>query len=196
MAKKQTTKAATKTFRKINIKFVPYVAVVVVVFAVAIISSYGFGTSHAASFHLDTGSRVGGSLAVNPVRGTYAPGSVIQATIIANSGADSINAVQAKIIYDASRLDFVSLEEGGILDHVATTDTTTPGVIQIARKKTDDNPLAGMFPVVTVNFIAKRGVSGSAVVSIDAATSTLLTVRAATNILRGTSSAMYTIRSN
>jgi hypothetical protein len=194
MAKPQPKKPFKKFFSPTTVSFL---FGAVVIFTITFLGAYNYGASQAA--RPPQGGGGGGStssytMSVSPASGKYAPGVALPVTIMANSGTEGVNAVQAKINYDTTHLDLVSVEETGSFNIDAGTDTTsTPGVVRIARGS-NNTPLTGSFPVVKLNFVTKAAGSGGALVAIDTANSYLVSATTSLNILTSTSSATFTVR--
>jgi hypothetical protein len=128
------------------------------IFAVLAISIVGvklLTTSQAAE---------GATMSLTSNATTIQTGSPLTVTLRVDSGSDFVNSVQASMNYDAAQLRFVSLSEGTSFDLVTATDTSTPGLIRIARGT--NTPVSGAQDVVTLNFTV-LATSGTASVSFD-----------------------------
>lgn len=107
----------------------------------------------------------GATLSLSSSSTTVTPGSNFSVTIKEDSGSDPVNSIQAALNYNASQLQFVGISEGGTFTTIAATDTSTPGVIRVARA-TQASPATGVNDVVTVNFKVLAS-SGSINLSFD-----------------------------
>jgi hypothetical protein len=178
-----------RTNRKLQIITLLSVAGILVL--VAVIGSRNSGSSGAAP-KSSSGIAVN-TMGFTPSSGKIPPGTTFSVSLIENSGTEGVNAVQAKILYDAAKLTFVSIDEPGVFEQIAATDTATPGEIQVARATTG-TPLTGTNPIVRINFMARTEVSGIATIQLETGSSYIVRASDATNILTGVVNASFGIR--
>lgn len=131
-----------------------------------------------------------GSLTMTPATGSYTSGATIPVVVTENSGTELVNAVQAAITYDASRLQFVSITEGATFTTVAATDTGTAGIVRLARGA--PTAVSGSRAVATVNFRV-IGAAGSTSLSYNSAQSFIARSSDNTNVLATAAGATYTV---
>ncbi|HEX8351015.1 MAG TPA: cohesin domain-containing protein [Hymenobacter sp.] len=180
--------------RQARLRYIAAVSMsVAVVMTFAFVGTYRYGASQAARQNGTSEVITVNTMGFSPSTGKVIAGAVIPVTLYANSGAQAVNTIQAKVVYDSSRLQLQSLEETGVFNQIAATDTATPGVVQIARAATG-TPLSGTMPVIKLNFVAKQTVTGSAVLSVDSSASYVVSASTGANILAGTTTATFTIR--
>lgn len=84
---------------------------------------------------------------------TYRAGDELDVTIYENSGNQGVNALQAAIKYPAEQLQVTSVSNTNSFTQEAATDTSTPGLVRVARSiKPGDASLRGAKPVAVVKF--------------------------------------------
>lgn len=161
------------------------------IIAIAFLGSYFINSSDAARrTSLPIGLYIGnGSSRITP-------DSTMSVTIYENSGQETVNSVQAKLVYDAKQLQYYGIAEGSAFPVVAATDVSTPGVVQIARGVAAGS--AGVSynnAVATVKFKVLPDVSGTVVLSFDSQNSFLVRSSDSTNILSGVVGGTYKVSS-
>lgn len=162
-----------------------FISVIVAGLLILSISYLGIKT------YQDSKAATGGAITLTPSSGTYTSGSNISVTISEDSGTEPVNSVQASLTYDPAKLQYVSVTEGGAFPIAAATQTSTPGVFRVARA-TQDTPLTGIKPIVTVNFKV-LGASGTADIGVDKAYSFLASATNNQDILLTVGSASFTV---
>ncbi len=93
-------------------------------------------------------------------RSSVDAGSTVRLTLTENSGSDSINVVEARLTYDASKLQFINVESSPVF-----SDATTPNGNSVVRYVPGGASVAGSQTVAIINFRALTG-SGSSSVSV------------------------------
>ena len=120
---------------------------------------------------------------LSPSSGSYANGSSLTVTVHENSGTDAINAVEADLTYDQTKLQFVSADTStGAFDN-GLNPTGGSGSVKFSRAK-NNTTLTGDQIVGTVTFTAIAG-SGTTNISF-AGTSEIIRQSDSTNIWDGT----------
>ncbi|HSH18248.1 MAG TPA: cohesin domain-containing protein [Candidatus Saccharimonadales bacterium] len=132
----------------------------------------------------------GATMQVSPSTGSYAAGSTVSFTIREDSGSTPVNSVQASLKYDAARLQFVSVTEGGAFSLKAATSTGEPGIVRVARA-IQSGTLTGDLPIVTINF--KVLASGTTEVTLDRDFSSVVRASDSQNILEALTNGSYTL---
>jgi len=93
------------------------------------------------------------SMTLSPATANVDSGSTVAVTVRENSGTAVANSVQSSVGYDATKLQYMGLTEGGTFTSVTSTDAGTAGVVKIARAvQSGSNGVAGDNPIVTLNF--------------------------------------------
>lgn len=128
------------------------------------------------------------TLSLSPASSSPALGSSFTVTVNENSNTDSVNAVEADLTYDQSKLQFVSIDYSTSAFALQGTSSGGAGLISIARATT--TALTGSHVVGVITFSAIG--AGSANVNF-AATSTLVKASDSTKIATITSGGTYTI---
>lgn len=103
------------------------------------------------------------TLTLSPNSGSRNINTNFTVTIYENSGSDTVNAVQADLNYDSSKLQFVNLDFGNSAFDLAIVGSGGGGNVTIQRAKTGA-PLAGSQIVAKITFKALVG-SGTASVT-------------------------------
>jgi chitodextrinase len=116
---------------------------------------YVISTSHAAS----------GTLYLAPSTAIVANGATVTVQVRESSGADPVNAVQANLSYDATKLDFVNIDSTASAFATEAEATGGAGSVRIARGNI--TALTGDQLVTNVTFRSKI-TTGSAAVDISA----------------------------
>lgn len=159
-------KRVLKIFSKKNSKKI-YVLLFVLLFAV-------IGVYTLVMTNADAGP---GTMSLTPTSASVNLGATTTVTIMAESGSVPVNAVQADLTYDATKLDFVSVDTTGSAYGLAVQATGGNGKVSIVRainvNSTTGNltPLTGNNKVASVTFKAKA--AGASNVQV-ASTSLLL----------------------
>ncbi|MDF2460794.1 MAG: glycoside hydrolase family 48 [Candidatus Saccharibacteria bacterium] len=102
-----------------------------------------------------------GSLYLTPANAVVANTATFTVQVRESSGTDPVNAVQANLTYDATKLDFVSISDTGSAFATAAEGTGGAGVVKIARGNV--TAVTGDQLVATVTFRSKIS-SGTAAV--------------------------------
>ncbi len=129
------------------------------------------------------------SLSLVPASANQSLGASFTVTIHENSGTDPINAVEADLTYDQTKLQFVSIDASASAFDLSATSTGGAGSVKIARAKSSTS-LTGDQVVASVTFTAIG--TGSTSVSFAASSAIVLTSNA-TNVLVITTPGTYTI---
>lgn len=162
----------------------------VVAFAMLVIGGVaGLGTHHNQASH----AAGIGILSLTPPSSTLIVGSMVSVSMAEDSGTDTVNAVQASLNYDATKLQYISLSEGKVFSTVAATSTGTSGLIRIGRATPSSSPVSGKNTVLTITFKV-LGSSGTTTLSFDPAYSFLVRNSDSTNILTATTGATYSLK--
>jgi hypothetical protein len=137
-----------------------------------------------------SGKTASSQLYLSPAKSSVSAGQTFTVQVHANSGTQSVNAVQADLSYPADKLSFVSLDDSTSAFTIkAIGDGSTPGTVHIARGNT--TALTGDQLVATVTFTAKPA-KGAATVSF-LPSSALVTSDSHANIATTTSGGTYSI---
>jgi chitodextrinase len=120
----------------------------------------------------------------------------VTVTLKADSGSETVNAVQASLGFDATQLQFVGFTEGGPFSLVLASDAATAGKVRIARGVPTGSPaVSGDNGVVTLKFKVLAA-TGSAAISFDDEASLLVRSTDSTNILSGTTGTTIAVTGN
>lgn len=115
-------------------------------------------------------------------------GSIVEVTVMADSGEAKISAVQAKIAYPADKLLFFGIRQSATFPVEAATNTATPGVILLGRGTALGSPgVVGQNEVVTVSFQVLTDDASMALLKLDPGFSMMVQASDNANILDGTS---------
>jgi len=128
---------------------------------------------------------------VSPSTGTYANGQSFTVTIQVNPQSKSVNAVEAKLSFDNTKLSVVSLSKTGSVFSLWTTEPTfsnAAGTIDFGGGS--PSPFSARSNLVTVTF--KALAEGSATVSV-ASASVLAADGLGTDVYTGAGNATYSI---
>ncbi len=132
-----------------------------------------------------------GSLFFSPATASIASGSTVTLELRENSGATQVNAVQANVTYDASRLEYVSTTDTGADFGLSAVTNASAGQIMITRATAGGTPaLTGNKLVTKVTFKALT-TPGATTVEF-ASTSNLVSVTA-TDILNSRQTSTITV---
>ena len=122
-----------------------------------------------------------GSIRFVPTTSNVNIGSTVQVAIWENSGTDAINAVQADVVYDPTKLQYVGVSEVGSAFTIVAATQTSSGAVSIARGRAGGMaPVTGDQLVTTLTFKALS--AGSTPLSFSS-TSALVSSSANTNVL-------------
>ncbi|MCH8821753.1 hypothetical protein IID23_04515, partial [Patescibacteria group bacterium] len=99
-----------------------------------------------------------GSLSLTPENQTINSGETISMTISADSGGQSVNAVQANLSYDDSQLELLSIDSSNAFE-IGVQSEGSDGHIKIARGTTTAK--TGVNAVATLNFRVKSTSAGT-----------------------------------
>jgi chitodextrinase len=142
-----------------------------------IVLGYVVATTHAAA----------GTLYLTPASSIVANTATFTVQVRESSGTDSVNAVQANLVYDATKLDFVSFDTTGTAFTTEAEATGGAGVVKIARGNV--TALTGDQLITKVTFRSKI-TTGTAAVTFSA-DSALVRSTDNTNILTATTGGSY-----
>lgn len=133
----------------------------------------------------------------SPNTGKLAVGQTIAVAVYEDSGATPVNAVQGDITYPADKLQLVSVQNGDVFSQVAATDTSTVGLVRMARSiQAKTSSVEGAKQVATLQFkvLPISNASGTTVqLGINQATSLLVRTADSQNILRSSGTATYNL---
>jgi hypothetical protein len=102
------------------------------------------------------------TMSLSPATGKLSKGKTIKVSIWEDSGTQSVNAVQANLTYDATKLQFVSIDSSGSAFSIEAQAKSSSGNVLIARGQL--SPIKGKQFVSAVTFKA-LGSSGKANIS-------------------------------
>lgn len=142
------------------------------------------------------GGQTGASarLSLAPVAVTAASGSTFTVALKENSGTAQVNSVQASIGYDPAKLQYVSMTEGSVFTTVAATDTATAGRVRLARAiPAGGGGVSGENAIVTLTFRV-LATSGTAPLTLDQASSFVVTSTDNKNILTAVDNSTLTVQ--
>ncbi len=128
---------------------------------------------------------------ISPTAGSYTKGQSFTTTIQVNPQGKSVNAVEAKLSFDTTKLTVVSISKSGSVFSLWTTEPTfsnTAGTIDFGGGS--PTPFSGRSNLMTVTFKALN--EGSANVGVTTA-SVLAADGLGTNVYTGPGNATYTI---
>lgn len=128
-------------------------------------------------------------LYLSPVSGSYSNGSTLVVTIMANSYAEAVNAIQANLTYPTARMTFVSIDTSHSNFTTTIQSTGGSGSVQIGVGLLASS-LTGAQEVARVTFTLAS--AGSAAVTF-AAGSGIARASDATDICKKQTGATYTI---
>jgi hypothetical protein len=158
--------------------------VLVIVLSVATLGLISLQPSSAASSRTVS---LANSLYLVPSRERPNKGGTVDIKLMANSGQDTVNAVQTKVIYPADKLEFYGIQEGSAFPVVAATNAATPGEILIGRgAELGSEGTAGQHEVLTLTFKVLEDNVGSSQLRIDRGFSMLVRSSDNANILAET----------
>lgn len=133
-----------------------------------------------------------GSMYVSPASQTVTPSQNFSVAIRVNSGSDLINAVQANLSYDATKLDVMSINHTGSAFAIAAQELLGVGSIKIGKGTL--TAVSGDKLIATAVFRPKASAQGQASVQFAAQTEAVSSTTNK-NILTGTTGGTYTIGS-
>ena len=162
---------------------VSLVVAVVLIIAISYLGVHTLRASHAAT---------GASLYLTPDSATINSGATMSVTVREMSGSDLVNSVQAAIGYDPAAFQYVGLTEGTTFGVAAATQTSTPGVIRIARA-TSGGGVSGDNPVITINFKVVGTSAGATKLNFDRANSYLVRGSDNSDILQSVGAGSFAI---
>jgi chitodextrinase len=118
-----------------------------------------------------------------PAAADVTSGATVAVTIRENSGTTFVNSVQSAVTFDATKLQYTGLTEGGTFTNVAATDSGTAGLVRVARSvQAGSAGVTGDNPIVTLNFKV-LATSGAATLGINKAQSFVVESANNTDIL-------------
>lgn len=133
----------------------------------------------------------GGSLYFNPSSTSVASGGTVTLEIKENSGSTQVNAVQANVTFDATRLQYDSVVDTGADFGLSAVTTASNGQVLITRATAGGTPaLSGDKLVAKIVF---RALTTAGATSVAFASSSNLVTTAATDILSSRQPATITI---
>jgi len=138
-------------------RFVSLSLAVIFIGSFSYIGVHNYNASHAAT---------GGNIYIDPASATFAPDSRIILRVMEDSHTAAVTAVHFSLEYDASKLQYVSLNEGDLGTKLQTS-TENPGIIRVARGSLAGSPLSGEHAVVSLTFKVVAN-SGMAAVNMEA----------------------------
>jgi len=165
-------------------KFSVLAVALVVVGSVAYFGTQQNQGSHAASI---------GLLSMSAATGTLIQGNTVTVKLVEDSGTDLVNAVQASVTYDATKLQYVSMAEGTAFPTVAANSTGTAGLIRVGRATLPGAPATGSNTIVVLTFKVIGG-SGTTSLAYDSAFSFLVRSTDNVNTLTSATGATYTLK--
>lgn len=127
------------------------------------------------------------TLSFSPSSGSYSQGSTLKVNVYANTGGDSINAVQANFTYPSNTLQFTSISTGGSALTILAEKAASGGSVRIAGG--NPSPFSGSKYIASVFFKVLAN-SGSATLSFTA-DSAVVRSSDNQNSLTGTSPATF-----
>ena len=113
------------------------------VLAFAGIGAYVLGTSHASGT---------ATLVLSPGSSTVALGATVTVTIIENSGATQVNAVESDLVYDQTKLQFVGIDTSTSPFSIVASSTGGNGAVSVANASSTAQ--TGQQTVAKVTFTA------------------------------------------
>ena len=132
------------------------------------------------------------TLYLSPASQTVTQATTFNVQVRENSSTDPVNAVQANLTYDTTKLDFVSISNTGSAFGVEAENTGGAGAVRIARGVTGGQPpVTGDQLVATITFRAKTSLGATSVTF--AAGSAVIRSTDNVNILATTTGGTYTI---
>lgn len=117
----------------------------------------------------------------------------VSVTVHADSGSEVIRAVQTSLGYDATQLQFVGLLEEGPFTQVLASDSSTAGIVRVARGiPSDSAAVSGDNTVVTLRFKVLAA-TGTPAISFDESASLMVRSPDSVNILAATTGTTLTV---
>ena len=143
----------------------------------------------------DSHAATGGKIYLSPQSANVAPGSNITVSVHVDSLSTGINAVQAALSYDSSKLQYLGLTEGMAFPTNVATDAGTPGSLKLARGTSANTSVTGDNMVVSISFRVLAA-SGTASIAVNSSESLIGVAADGTNMLSSVVGANYTVSSN
>lgn len=135
-----------------------------------------------------------GTLTLSPSSGTYTTGNSFTVTVYEDSGSETINTVQADLQYDASKLQFVSINANQPTSAFGVKAAANGGSGSVTFQMGNIQALSGKQPVGTVTFKV-LGSSGSTAVNFKSSSTILTNQSPATDVWNGsTAGGSYTLK--
>ena len=131
----------------------------------------------------------GDTLTLSPSVSTVTPGSTFKVVVDENSNSDAINAVEADLTYDQTKLQLMSIDTSTSAFSLEAANTGASGVIKLARASS--TAVTGIQPVATLTFQAIG--TGSTSVSYTKSTSALVRASDGVNVLSSVINGAYSI---
>ncbi|HSH18246.1 MAG TPA: cohesin domain-containing protein [Candidatus Saccharimonadales bacterium] len=134
-------------------------------------------------------------MSLSPPTAAVASGSTFTVQLKENSGTTQVNSIQASIGYDPAQLQYVGMTEGSVFTTQAATDTATAGRVRLARAiPAGGGGVSGDNTIVTLTFKV-LATSGTAAVTLDQASSFVVTSADNKNILTAVDNSALTVQS-
>lgn len=179
-----------------SIGYIKLMSVAVLVAVIAVLSVIGSKASDnsEAARKVSSGTSTS-SIYMTPASAKVPSGSSFEVKLYANSQTDPVNVVQMHVSYPASQLKLDRIAEGVAFPIVAATDTSTPGVIRLARTVASGaDGVAGTQVVATLHFTALPGARGSVPITYDTAGTLVMRVSDNTNLVTSSAGSNINIR--
>jgi hypothetical protein len=110
--------------------------------------------------------------------------SLVKVDVYEKSGSNPINALQTAVSYPAEILSLVSVINGTAFPQDVATDTSTPGLVRVARSiKVQTPPIEGTKQIVTLQFRVIKDPTSAVKLSVDKSASLLVRSTDNQNIL-------------
>jgi hypothetical protein len=115
--------------------------------------------------------------------------------VVADSGSQKVNAVQARVTYPADKLTYRGVKEGSAFPVVLATDASKAGVVLVARgSELRSGGMAGKHDVVNLVFTAKSDDADASAVNVDATNSLLVAAGSSHNVLGSSGTSLSIVR--
>jgi hypothetical protein len=140
---------------------------------------------------LSAANAAGANLSIQPLsHQQVVPDTTVSVSLYETSGSTPVNAIQGALHYPADKLQLVGITTAGAFPQEAATDTSTPGLIRLARGVTvQAPPVTGDKSVATIKFKVLQQTDLASEVSVDKAESLIVRSTDNQNILGSSSTA-------